>query len=55
MSVLVLRALQLGLSYEDTFTIEVGTLKNLLIEKSNDSFDYPVEGSAEDLKKMLGG
>lgn len=55
MAVLTLRALQLGLSYEDTFVIEVGTLKDLLIEKGNDSFDYPEEGTAEDLKKMLGG
>ena len=54
-AVLVLRALQLGLSYEDTFMIEVGTLKDLLIEKGNDSVEYPIEGTVEDLDKILGG
>jgi len=47
--------LQLGFSFQDLFFLDVGFLTDILTEKNNDSYDWPIEGSAEDLKKMMGG
>lgn len=51
-ALLFLRAMQLGLTYEEAFNEEVGFLNDLMIEKSNDSYDYPTVGSDVDFKKL---
>lgn len=54
-ALLFLRALELGLSYETAFFIDVGFLNDLLTEKSNDGYDYPVAGNTKDIDKLFGG
>jgi hypothetical protein len=52
---LFLRALQMGLSYEAAFFTEVGFINDLMIEKSNDSYDYAVKGNTRDIDLLFGG
>lgn len=52
---IMVRALQLGLSYSDAFFLDVGFLTDLFIEKSNDSYDYAVIGTEEDINRIFGG
>lgn len=52
---LFLRALQLGISYESAFFIEVGFINDLMIEKSNDGFEYAVKGNTSDVDRFFGG
>ena len=54
-ALLFLRALELGLSYETAFFIDVGFLNDLLTEKSNDGHEYPVKGNTQDIDKLFGG
>lgn len=51
-ALLFLRALQLGLTYTEAFYLDVGFIHNLMIEKNNDSYEYPTIGSAEDFRKL---
>lgn len=50
----MLRCCQLGLSFEDLRHYTVGMIYDMLIEKVNDSEDYPVRGTADDLRRILG-
>lgn len=54
-ALLFLRALELGLSYETAFFIDVGFLNDLLTEKSNDGHEYAVKGNTQDIDKLFGG
>lgn len=45
----------MGLSYEAAFFTEVGFINDLMIEKSNDSYDYAVKGSTRDIDLLFGG
>ena len=46
------RALALGMTYTEAFYEDVGFINDLLIEKSNDSYEYPEIGSDADFKKL---
>lgn len=52
---LMVRALQLGLSFEDAFFLDVGMLTDLFIEKGNDSYEYATLGTTEDIDRIFGG
>lgn len=54
-SLLFLRALQVGIPVKEAMELEVGEILDILIEKSNDSFEYPTKGSQEDFAKLFGG
>jgi hypothetical protein len=47
-----LRALQIGLSYEEAYRADVGVIHDLMIEKGNDSFEYPIIGTTDDFRKL---
>ncbi len=53
-AVLMLRALQQGLSIDDMALLEVGELTDIFIEAGNDNFDYPKKGTQEDYKRLFG-
>jgi len=48
----MLRALQVGLRLTDLENITVGDLMDLLIESSNDSYDYPQVATKEDFARF---
>lgn len=50
----MLRCCQLGLSFDDLKHYTVGMIYDMLIEKVNDSEDYPVKGTQDDLRRILG-
>lgn len=54
-ALVTLRAKQAGFTLEDLTLMSFGFLNDILTESSNDTFDYPLEGTAEDLVKMMGG
>ena len=44
-----------GFSYESVFFVEVGLLEDILTEKSNDDYEWPVIGGTKDVDKLFGG
>lgn len=48
----LLRATHLGLSVEDLKQISVGLVMDMLIESSNDQYDYPVLATKEDIDRL---
>lgn len=54
-ALIMLRSLQIGLTHDDAFFSDVGFLTDLFIEKSNDSYDYAVLGTTEDIDHLFGG
>jgi len=50
----ILRGLQVGLRLEDFDTLEAGDVFDLLAESSNDSYEYPKQGTDEDFKAFFG-
>ena len=50
-----MRMLENGLSYEAVFYLEVGILQDILTEKSNDAYEWPVKGTTQDIDKLFGG
>lgn len=54
-ALLTLRALQIGLSFNEAFFLDVGMIKDLLVEKSNDSFEYATVGDTGDVDRLFGG
>lgn len=51
----LLRALQLGLRIQDLELLDGGQLLDLIIEKNNDSYDYPIRATTEDYDSFFGG
>lgn len=49
---LVLRALQIGLHLSDLEQITLGDLVDILIERENDEFEYPIKASQEDFRSF---
>ena len=47
-----LRAVQLGLSIGDLELLSVGMVYDMLIERQNDSYDYPVLATQEDIDRL---
>lgn len=52
-ALLMLRALQIGLSFTEAFQLEVGEVTDLLIEKNNDSYEFPQKATEADICGML--
>lgn len=50
----MLRCCQLGLSFDDLQYYTIGMIYDMLIEKVNDGEDYPVRGTQDDLRRILG-
>ena len=50
-----MRMLENGLSYEAVFYLEVGILQDILTEKANDAYEWPVKGTTADIDKLFGG
>lgn len=48
----MLRCKELGLSVEDLECIDYGLVEDMMIEKSNDEYDYPYKASQEDFNKF---
>lgn len=46
--VMILRALQLGLTIEDLDYLDYGLLQDIVVEKSNDDYKYPVLATQDD-------
>jgi len=45
----LLRALQIGLTIGELKEISIGMYQDLLIERGNDDYDYPVLANQEDI------
>ena len=45
----MLRCAELGLTTEDLEEMTVGMVYDLMTEKGNDSYDYPVKATQEDI------
>lgn len=50
----MLRCAELNLSDEVLRTIDMGMVYDMLIEKANDSEEYPIKATKEDYKRILG-
>lgn len=51
---ILLRALQLGLRITDLELLSGGQLTDLMVEKNNDSYDYPRKATTEDYDRFFG-
>lgn len=47
-----LRAVQLGLSIGDMELLSIGMVLDMLIERQNDSYDYPVLATQADIDRL---
>ena len=52
---LILRGLELGFSYFEVLQLEVGELLDILVEKQNDSYEYAVIATEDDIAREFGG
>lgn len=53
-ALLVLRAKQVGFTLDEIDSLTWGQVMDVIIESDNDSYKYPVQGTAEDYKKLMG-
>ena len=53
-ALLVLRALQVGFSMDEMDSLTWGQLMDVIVESANDNYKYPLKGTAEDYKKLMG-
>lgn len=53
-ALLVLRAKQVGFTLDEIDSLTWGQLMDVIIESDNDNYKYPVQGTAEDYKKLMG-
>ena len=49
----LLRCSQMGLSVADLAALEEGSVIDMMIERSNDSHEYPKQGTAEDFHSIF--
>lgn len=42
----------MGMTYTEAFNEDVGFINDLMIEKSNDSAEYPTLGTADEFKAL---
>lgn len=52
-AVYTLRAFQLGLSLDDLEQLSEGDVIDMIIESSNDYYDYPTKATPDDIDKMF--
>lgn len=48
----MLRAVQLGLSIADLDELSIGMVYDMLIERQNDNYDYPVLATQADIDRL---
>ena len=48
----MLRCVQLGLSIADLDQLSIGMVYDMLIEKQNDNYDYPVLATQADIDRL---
>lgn len=48
----MLRCVQLGLSVADLDQLSIGMVYDMLIEKQNDNYDYPVLATQADIDRL---
>lgn len=51
----LLRAAEFGLKISDLEEYTIGELTDMMIEKHNDTQEYPQKGTNADIKRMFGG
>lgn len=51
-AVLLLRAVQLGISLSDLDLLTIGMVCDMYIEQQNDGVDYPIEAVQEDFDRF---
>lgn len=51
-AIFLLRATQIGLSMADLETLSIGIVLDMLIEKQNDSYDYPLIATQADIDRL---
>ena len=49
---LILRALQIGLKLSDLDNITMGELVDILIERENDEYEYPIKPTQDDFRSF---
>lgn len=49
---MMLRAKELGLSIEEMFLVTEGELVDMIIERSNDSYEYPLKPTLADFESF---
>lgn len=54
-AVFMLRCADLGLPDKALSEMSIGMIYDLLIERSNDGEDYPVQATQEDINRFFGG
>lgn len=48
----MLRCKQLGLTIDELENMDFGLVEDMMTEKDNDNFDYPVKASQKDFNKF---
>ena len=48
----LLRAVQLGLHMEDLKQLDIGIVRDMFVESSNDNYDYPYIATQEDIDRL---
>lgn len=54
-ALILLRAKQLNLTFNELNLITIGELLDMMTEQANDSYKYPVKGNQEDIDRFFGG
>lgn len=52
-AIYTLRAIQLGLSITDMDQLTTGDVMDMIIESSNDSYQYPFKANQDDIDRMF--
>lgn len=50
----ILRAKQVGFTLDEIDSLTWGQLMDVIIESANDNYKYPVKGTSEDYKRLMG-
>lgn len=50
----ILRAKQVGFTLDEIDSLTWGQLMDVIVESANDNYKYPVKGTSEDYKKLMG-
>ena len=53
-AVFLLRAKQIGLSFDDLDNLDIGMVYDLMIEQDNDTAKYPNKATQNDIDSLLG-
>ena len=53
-ALVLLRAKQVGFTLDEIDSLTWGQLMDVIVESANDNYKYPVKGTSEDYKKLMG-